>query len=334
MLFIDHKYASLLSNRLQRFTRIGDKSYNFRCPICGDSKKNSYKSRGYLYEKKDTLLFYCHNCNVSLSIGNFLKQIDNDLYNQYRQESYLNKERGASLQPDITKIEWPKYRLNSPLKSLKKISQLEHNHPAKVYVQKRMIPPSAHYKLFYAPKFKTWINSVLPDKFDLDKGDEPRLILPFINKEQHCFGVQGRSFSPTGQRYITAIFDERFPKVFGLDTMDDSATIYVTEGPIDSLFLPNAIAMAGSDLNDNYFPVSTLNKMVFVYDNEPRNKQIVQRMENTIDKGYNIVIWPDNMQLKDINDMVMSNTNPIDIIKQNIFSGLSAKARISAWKRI
>ena len=332
MLFVDHKYASLLSNRLQRFTRVGDKSYNFRCPICGDSKKNTYKSRGYLYQKKDGLLFYCHNCNVSLSIANFLKQIDVELYNQYRQESYLNKDRPANALPDITKVEWPKYRLNSPLRSLKKISQLEHNHPAKLYVQKRSIPPSTHYKLFYAPKFKRWINSILPDKFDLSKGDEPRLILPFINNEQHCFGVQGRSFTPNGQRYITAIFDERFPKIFGLDTMNESGTIYVTEGPIDSLFLPNAIAMA--DMNDDQFPYTTLSKMVFVYDNEPRNKQIVQRMENTIDKGYNIVIWPDSVQLKDVNDMVLSRLDPVSIINQNIFSGLSAKARISAWKRV
>jgi hypothetical protein len=333
MLFVDHKYALLLSNRLERFTKLNSKSYNFRCPICGDSKKNTYKARGYLYEKKDTMLYYCHNCGASMSIGNFLKQVDSTLYDEYRQESYLNKDRPVVVQPDITKIVWPKYRVDSPLKTLKKISQLSSDHPAKRYVEARRIPARTHYKIFYAPKFRSWVNNIIPDKLDTSEGDEPRLILPFISKNNECFGVQGRSFTPNGQRYITIMFNESFPKLFGLDTIDESKTIFVTEGPIDSLFLDNAIAMAGADIDPDYVTISQSN-LVLIYDNEPRNKHIVQRMEKAIDRGYNIVIWPDHIEQKDINDMALANIDFTNIINRNIFSGLSAKARLLQWKRI
>lgn len=329
MSFVDNKYVLLLSNRLQRFTRVNERTYNFRCPICGDSKRNTYKSRGYIYQKKDKMLFFCHNCNSSMSFGNLLKQIDTNLYNEYIQEQYLNKDRQEEKKPDITKITWPKYRLDSPLKTLKKISQLEPDHPVKRYVERRKIPTTYHHKLFYAPKFKRWINGVIPEKFKGDEGDEPRLIIPFIDKEGTCFGVQGRSFKPDGLRYITIMFDDSKPKAFGLDTVDFTKAVFVLEGPIDSMFIPNSIAMAGADLTSNIIPKNA----VFVYDNEPRNEQIVKRMEKTINKGYNIVIWPDSLKVKDVNDMVMENIDPLAIIKENTFSGLGAVARLSQWRK-
>jgi hypothetical protein len=328
MLFIEHKYISLLSNRLQRFTKLNEKSYNFRCPICGDSQKNTYKARGYLYQKKDKFLFFCHNCGASMLFGSFLKQIDPNLHNEYVQEQFLNKERPANTEPDITKITHPKFRIDSPLKFLKKVSQLTPDHPVKQYVMKRRIPPIYHHKLCYAPKFKQWINNVLPGKFNGDAGDEPRLVIPFIDKESNCFGIQGRAFNPNSIRYITIMFDEDKPKVFGLDTVDFNQEVFVLEGPIDSMFIPNAIAMAGADLT-----LQTNSKLTFIFDNEPRNKQIVSRMEKAIDKGYNIVIWPDDVMAKDINDMVLIGLDPMKIINKNIFSGLGARARLSQWSK-
>jgi len=335
MLIIDHKYVSLLSNRLQRFTRVNGKTYNFRCPICGDSKRNLYKARGYIYEKKDYLLFFCHNCGASMSFNNFLKGQDPTLHAEYVQEKFL--ERRAD-QPkstsDISNVVWPKYRLDSPLRSLKKISSLEHDHPAKRYVVRRKIPSRLHFKLFYCPKFKTWINSIIPDKFKETDNDEPRLILPFIDSNGNCFGIQGRSFKPDGIRYITIMFDPDNPKVFGLDTVDRSKTVYVLEGPIDSLFVDNAIAMAGSDLPLSYFQEYKKDNLVFVYDNEPRNKQIVKRMESMIENGYNIVIWPEAIEQKDINDMVLNDIDHMSLIKNNTYHGLSAMARLTQWKKV
>lgn len=275
------------------------------------------------------MMFYCHNCLASMSFGKFLKQIDQQLWEEYNQEKFIERNGNtAPQQPDITKIVWPKYRLESPLRFLKKISSLDPEHPAKRYVVKRKIPPQFHYKLFFAPKFKSWVNNIIPGKFK-EGDDEARLVIPFLDKEGNCFGVQGRSFKPDGIRYITIIFDNDKPKVFGLDDCDFSKPVYVLEGPIDSMFVPNAIAMAGADVDYSVLP----NNATFIYDNEPRNQQIVKRMEKVINLGYNVVIWPDDVMTKDINDMVLVGIDPLKIIRENTYTGLSAKMRVVQWKK-
>ena len=338
MIFIDHKYVGLISNRLDRFKRKNSTTYNCRCPICGDSKTDRTKTRGYIYEKKGSMLYFCHNCGASMSFGNFLKTIDPEMHKAYAQEKFVEKysTSNSTPAPDITKIVIPKFLKDSPLKALKKISQLEWNHPAKMYVDKRKIPPNVQYKLFYAPKFKAWVNSFIPGKFD-DTMDEARLVLPFLDNEKNFFGAQGRSFSPSGQRYITIITDEAKPKLFGLDAVDFNRKTYILEGPIDSLFIPNAIAMAGADLNLALFPEAQKENMVFVYDNEPRNKDIIKRIQSTIDKGLRVCIWPQSLEHKDINDMIMSGKSASEIksiIDNNTHKGLSAQLALTSWKKI
>ncbi len=269
-----------------------------------------------------------------MSFGNFLKGQDPVLHQEYVQERFIEK-RGGHTPPkaDITTIVWPKYRLDSPLRSLKKISSLDHDHPAKRYVVKRKIPTTFHHKLFFCLKFKKWINEHIPDKFKSLDDDEPRLIIPFIDGTGHCFGVQGRSFKPNGIRYITIMFEENNPKIFGLDTVNREQPVYVLEGPIDSMFVDNAIAMAGSDLPFQYLDAINAKELIFIYDNEPRNKQIIDRMVKVIDRGYNIVIWPDDLEIKDINDMVLSGVDHNKIIRENTYNGLSAMARLSMWRK-
>ena len=280
------------------------------------------------------MTFYCHNCGASMSLANFIKHLDPELHKEYTLEKFTEKNQGAPvIHNDITKVHTPKYRIDSPLRSLKKISQLSPDHPAKKYVVKRRIPPSKHYMLFFCPKFKEWVNSIIPEKFDIKDGkDEPRLIIPFIDKSENLIGFQGRSFSPDGIRYITIMVDQTKPKLFGLNTVDTNKMIYVTEGPIDSLFLPNAVAMAGSDAQiDKIFPDNK--NICFVYDNEPRNKEINKKMEHMIDLGYNIVIWPNSVEEKDVNDMILSGKDVMAIIEKNIFKGLEAKLKHTVWKK-
>jgi len=339
MIYIDTKYIGLLSNRLERLKKKSGNTFNCRCPICGDSQTDKTKTRGYLYEKKGIMLYYCHNCNASMTFGNFLKAIDPTLHREYAQEKFIEKHSGALVveEKDISKIVIPKFMRASPLKNLKKISQLEYNHPAKMYVDKRKIPAGSHYKLFYAPKFKSWVNTFVPDKFESVEFDEPRLIIPFLDADKNFFGLQGRSFAPTGIRYITIMTNNTRPKVFGLDAADLSKTTYITEGPIDSLFLPNALAMAGADVSLSWVKEEYKKNLVFVYDNEPRNKDIIRRMEKTIEQGYNVCIWPDTIDQKDINDMILagrSNTQIKQIIDTHTYNNLEAKLTLMVWKKI
>ena len=338
--WIDQKYIGLISNRVQRFKRVNSTLYNLRCPLCGDSKTNKYKARGYVMDKPVVgALYYCHNCHVSISLGNFLKHIDSSLAEQYKREKFLDKngstEEQPEVKPDISKVTVPTFlRGDSPLKQLKKVSQLAVDHPVKRYVQKRNIPPSLHYKLFYAPKFKSWVNTIIPEKFNTEH-DEPRLVIPFLDKEGNMFGFQGRGFKKDGIRYITIMIDESKPKAFGLDVVKEEGKVYVVEGPIDSMFLPNCIAMAGSAIDlTEVFPTKPKKEIVIVMDNEPRNKQIVDRIDKYIDDGYNVCIWPSSIDYKDINDMVLAGLDPEAIIVENTKSGLLAKASLTQWKKI
>ena len=278
-----------------------------------------------------------------MSFGSFLKIIDPTLFKDYVQEVFMEKNSSVANTKavDITDTSKPKFISNSPLKTLKKVSQLDWDHPAKKYINRRKIPTKFHAKLFFVSKFKKWINTIIPGKFSDESvlNDEPRLIIPLIDSEQNCFGIQGRSFKPDGIRYITIIFDDTKPKIFGLDDVNFSNKTYITEGPIDSMFLPNAVAMAGSNGVKTIDNIATEYKqnMVFIYDNEPRNKDICKIMDKVIDSGYNIVFWPDHIEQKDINDMVLAGLDPADIkliIDNNTYSGLYAKMKMVTWRKI
>ena len=230
--FVDIQYAQHLAARLENFKIRSTNPYkiNFRCPICGDSQKSRSKARGWLLEKDNALFYYCHNCGASQSFSYFLKGQDPMAYNQWVAEKFIKKANSAPTDTrsilDKTRFEAPKFtKKNNPLKSIKKVSQLQWNHPVKKYIQDRQIPPNQHYRLYYVNKFKGWINTIIPNKFENVGKDEPRLVIPFFDKDKNVFGVSARGFDPNGIRYITIMFDER-PKIFGLDTVDlvDSTT--------------------------------------------------------------------------------------------------------------
>lgn len=341
MNWIDLKYVNMLSIRLERFKRVQDR-FNMRCPICGDSKKSKSKTRGWILPHGNKTWYYCHNCNISLSLSDFIKSVDQTLYFEYIKDIMLEKSGEASLTPAqelANQMKKPVFVKNTGLSALKKISALDPSHPAKQYVMDRMIPSEVHYKLFYAPKFKKWVNNILPGKFETLEYDEPRLIIPFLDEKKNFFGFQGRSFRPKSDlKYITILLDESKPKVFGLDTVDPTSTIYAFEGPVDSLFIPNAIASAGGRI-DSILELTNLPKhnIVVVYDNEPRSKETVQKMEAAIADGYAVCFWPE-LDYKDVNDMVKDGGFSQEYIKymidSNTYTGLKAQLQLAIWKKV
>lgn len=335
-MWLEQKYIGIVSGRLERFRRVNSTTYNFRCPVCGDSQKQKHKARGYLFPKDGGgHLYHCHNCHITLGFDKFIETVDPVVYNDYLRELLLEKYGREKPKSDVEifaeKMKTPVFVRNTALKSLKKISQLQYNHPAKKYVDSRCIPPAVHYKLFYAPRFKQFVNSIIPNKFENVQKDEPRLIIPFLDKEKNLFGFQGRSFAKDGMRYITIMIRDE-PKVFGLDKCDQSTTHFITEGPIDSLFISNSLAMAGQSID-----WSVCNEhSVFVFDNEPRSKDTCKKIESVIDKGFSVVLLPHSITQKDVNDIVLANKN-IDIdalLFDNIYNGLKAKLKLQQWKKI
>ncbi len=335
MLYNETKYIGLVSVRLGKFAKKKIGLYNFRCPYCGDSKNNRTKARGYLYQVKSDYNFKCHNCGVCKSFSNFLKDQDPSLHDEYVMERYKEGITGKG-----TTVPNPKFNFKPPtfhkkpkniLEDLSTIYSLNTSHPAKKYLLSRKLSEDNLKELYFCPKFKEWTNKHLK-VFDNTSIDDSRIIIPLKDKEGNVFGYQGRSLDPkTKLRYITIMLDDDKPKVFGLNKVDSQKTIYVTEGPFDSLFLKNSLAMCGADVSLESFNFSDI---IYVLDNEPRNLEIVKRLSALIESGNKVVIYPNDLKEKDLNEMVMNGKNVQDIVECNVCEGLEAKLKLLNWKRV
>ena len=320
---VDSKYIGLVSSRLQKFKRVKSDLYNFRCPICGDSTRNKNKARGYLYPVKNNTNFKCHNCGASLSFNNFLKELDPTLHKQYTLEKFRDGHTGKGFVVEAPKLEFSKPVFKKKL-DLPKASEVP---AAKEYLEKRNLNPE---KFYFADKFKEWTNTQKLT-FDTIGRDESRIIIPMYDSDNNLIGFQGRSLVPNSVKYITVMLDEEAPKIYGLNTIDQNLPVYVVEGPFDSTFINNSVALCGSDGDVRCLEGSSI---VFVYDNEPRNREIVNRIGKCVSRGESIVIWPSGIVEKDINDMVLAGHNIMDVIKSNTYSGLEAKIKFNIWKKI
>jgi|TARA_B100000073_G_scaffold292985_1_gene256498 DNA-directed RNA polymerase subunit RPC12/RpoP len=327
MLYLDTKYISLVSGRLEKFKK-QNTTYNFRCPYCGDSQKNKNRARGYFFQKKGSYIYKCHNCGVGRTLSNFLKDHDQGLYKEYVLESYREGATGKG-----TKIPLPEFKFEKPsfkkniFSDLEKVSDLNKSHVARRFLEARKLPPELFY---FCPKFKTWTNKH-KQVFKDTRYDESRIIIPLRDKDG-TFGYQGRSIYPQSQiRYITVVLDENKTKLYGLDKVNENETVYITEGPFDSHFLRNAIAMCGSDVNDSNVPYTD---RVWVFDNEPRSRQIVDKITSAIKNGDKVVIFPGNIKEKDLNDMTLAGHDVQSMVESNTYQGLQATLKLTSWKKV
>jgi len=320
---VDSKYIGLVSSRLQKFKKVKNNLYNFRCPICGDSQKNKNKTRGYLYQVKNNTNFKCHNCGASMSFNNFIKTLDGTLHKQYTMEKFKEGHTGRNFVVEEPKLEFKKPVFKKSI-DLPKAST---NPIAKEYLERRKLNPD---KFYYADRFKWWSNTQ-KQTFDTIGRDEPRIIIPLYDEEKNMIGFQGRALDKSPNKYITIMIQEEAPKIYGLETIDKELPIYVVEGPFDSTFVSNSVALCGSDGDLGYLKGSSV---IFVYDNEPRNREIVTRIGKCIERGERVVIWPSHILEKDINDMVLAGHSVMDVLKLNTYSGLEAKIKFNNWKKI
>ena len=320
---IDSKYVNLVSSRLQKFKRVKANLYNFRCPICGDSKKHKNKARGYLYQVKTNTNFKCHNCGASLSLNNFIKKIDGTLHKQYTLEKFKEGHTGRGFV-----VEEPEFKFKKPVFRKKlDLPKASENADAREYLEKRKLNPD---KFYFANNFKRWVNTK-KQTFDTIGRDESRIIIPMYDRDKNLIGFQGRSLVPNSVKYITVMLEDSAPKIYGLDTIDEKLPVYVVEGPFDSTFIDNSVALCGSDGDLGYLKGSDI---ILVYDNEPRNREIVGRIGRCIERNQRVVIWPSSIEEKDINDMVLAGHNVQDVVDSNVYSGLEATLKFNDWKKV
>lgn len=355
-IYIDRKFLAFVSSKLEQYKQKNTDLYNFRCPYCGDSQKNKLKARGYVYRKSNDYFFICHNCGKSTTFAKFLEHVDGTSYKQYVLERYSTGETGHHnyKKPDFEQLKGNAYarfqsagnesRGNStPVESVGRTSRtfahysvnnLPEEHYARDYIKKRKIPEKFWGEILFVPKFKDFLDEEFPDHGKDEIPNDDRVVLLYTNEKGEITNVAGRALSDTKIRYVTVkVSDEK--KVFGLHRVRKETRIYVVEGQFDSYFLPNCVASGDSNLGGVAAIFPDLD-VVLVYDNEPRNKDIVKQIEKSIDKGYKVCLFPSSVLGKDINDMIqngLTSDEITDIIDKNTHSGLSAKLVFTNWKR-
>lgn len=361
-IYLDTKYLNLVSPRLRNFSKHNERLWNCSCPICGDSKKDETKARGYLFPNRDILVYKCHNCGVSMSFRNFLKNVNPNLYKQYvfesLKEANLIKDDYERLEEEkLIKTFEGKQTLNTcdllqddVLSSLTRIDKLPDSHFAKQYVISRKIPECDYKLLYFCDDFKKYVNSIKKNTFRSEFPKEPRLVIPFFNQHGKVIGLQGRLLEDpsklmnqrnnnresAGIRYFTVkLVDDSNDLIFGLERVDFRKPILALEGPIDSLFLPNSIAVMGSCYKNSIIK-SIQSNLTIVPDNEKRNNEVCNQIESMIKLGYKVVLWPSYIEEKDINDMIKAGYSSDDleeIICNNTVSGLTGLVKFKTWRQ-
>jgi hypothetical protein len=323
----------------------GDTTLNHRCLYCGDSQKNKHKARGYHFVIEQSFIFKCHNCGKSTSSVNFIKDHFPTLHKEYIKE-WL-QESGKKPKKHASNHKMPsanvfKFTPNQELLNMKKVDLSAIMFPAKEkqvareYLQARKVPEDKIDQLWFVESAQTL--ALLDVKYrDRVLGNDPRIVIPFFREDGELVGVSGRAINNSPLRYLTMRFLDDVPLIYNIQNVDKTKTIYVTEGPIDSLFLPNSVAVGGSDFKK--IDDGMKENAVIIYDNEPRNGEILKKLEEVIELGYHVCIWDDKRiaDCKDINDMIMkglTQSEIVDIIDTCTFEGLSAKIKLMEYKKI
>jgi hypothetical protein len=328
--YIDGKFINEISSRLQKFKKVKPNLYNFRCNICGDSQKNKNKARAYFYQVKNNTNFKCHNCGASFSFNNWLKEFDGAAHKRYTFEKFKDGHTGKGFVTETPEDIYSKLKSSTPVFKPKVDIDLPEAFDigrSRSYLNRRGIFDG---KFYYAENFQEFVNTLLPNTFPDTQYGEERVVIPLV-RDGTLIGFQGRALSSNPIKYLTIMLEEDAPKIYGLDTVNKELPIFVVEGPFDSTFLDNSVALCGSDGE-----VGDLERdlLVFVYDNEPRNKEIVRRIGCCIERGERVVIWPSNIHEKDINDMVLAGHNVREIVRCNTYTGLEAKLKFTTWKKV
>jgi hypothetical protein len=321
--YLDKKYINLVSNRLEKFKWKKDNLANCRCPICGDSEVNKNKARGYFFVSENSYFFKCHNCGISFNIYKFLEIVSPPLFQEYCLERFKDKTEKIEERQVVvieSKFDTPQYDL---------IEKLPQTHEAVKFIENRKLPTHGR-NIGFTETFGDLANKFNPDYKLLN---DKRIIIPIYDEHNRCIGIQGRTLTNAKPKYITLKKNEKLKLTYGIEKLNKSKPIIVVEGPFDSLFLPNAIACLGVG---NFLEIREKfqnENLLFVLDNEPRNKSVADTLKKLIERNEKVCIFPPHIKEKDINDMVLNGMNVYDIIQTNTHSGPSAMLAYNSWRK-
>lgn len=275
-----------------------------------------------------------------MSFHTFLMRLDEGMYAEYKKERVVagfwrpsSPLARPSQPPPEPRPANPAEVVagDDPLRPLLRVDALPEDHRARQLCVARKIPDLT--RVYHCPKFYAYTNWVLKDdKFSKNAlyYDHPRLLIPFFDSSGRLTTFQGRDYRPdSDNKYVTIRVDEDYPKVYGMDRYDPERAGFAVEGPIDSMFVDNCVAFAGGNhsvLADVGF------RGTVVYDNEPKAPGTRKKVMKAIEDGYEVVVWPNWLKQKDINDMVLAGIDPVPIMRARTFGGLLAEEEMRAWR--
>ncbi|UJH94846.1 putative DNA primase [Acinetobacter phage PhaR5] len=340
--WIDNDYAIRLLSYERNYKLIPGMPIriNCACPVCGDSQKDPHKARFWYFHHDNTTFVHCYNCDYSSRFDSFLQERDEELYREYMMEKFKESGSGTSSRSapvEVSEKLTATFKVIEKLNYSTRIDTLPDSHPIVKYVSDRAIPKEKWNRLWFTAQWQDLCNSIKPGTFETPK-PEYRLVIPIFNKKGEIESIQGRALKPSNIKYMTIKAHEHASKVYGQDTIDESKDfVFVMEGPIDSLFLENALAITGGSLSLDQVPYPE--KRIWVLDNECRHPDTIKRMKKLIDAGERVCFW-DNApwQSKDVNDMIVKEgakaSDIQEYILQNSESGLMAQVRMTQFCKI
>lgn len=341
-LHIDTKFVRLISSRLRNFKQKRDGLFNFSCPFCGDSQKNLTKARGYVFQKGNDLFYRCHNCGTGTNVGGLLKCVDESYFKEYTLEKYksgeINTFKTSNTMVQMSAPKFDKLSKQKVFEHAEWCDKLPDGHFCLEYLSRRQIPKKLYNRLLFTSHYKQFIDALVP-AHGKKLLDDARLIIPFYDEYDQLIAVSGRALETSDKslRYVTIrTTNDETKLIYGLDRINLKQTVYLVEGPIDSLFLNNCLASGDANLILAAKNIKAKD-IVLIFDREPRNKEIVKMMQEAIKLNYKIVIWPDTLKGKDINEMILGDidSNQLQqIISSNTFSGIQAQLKFNSWKRV
>ncbi len=274
-----------------------------KCPYCSDT--------AFVY-KTEVEMFLCHGCQRDLN---------------YEKVKEYDANKSVDTGSRNTRIDIRQnVDYSSVLRYCERLDTLPDSHKCVRYVRSRGIDSSLLVDLYYSERFR---EIGISTGNIMVKGDEsPRLVIPIRNSEGKIYGMQGRALDDNEMRYLTMYFNNN-ERIYGLDKVDVTKPFNVVEGPIDSFFIKNCVALCGAnDIDNKYSKLATI-----ILDNEPRNRQIVDKVAKYLDRQFKVVIWPDHIKEKDINEMTLAGIDVNAVVTSNTFSGLTGKLQLNAWKK-
>lgn len=342
-IWLEIQYINQLGPRFRNFRRKSQYLWNFSCPLCGDSPTRKHAARGFIYKKNNQLNFCCKKCGAGMSARNFIAAMDPAMFKEMQLDSFTPTERERY---EEKREERPVVHKDKMFEGLIKVSELPKKHYCREYVVNRFIPEHVMDDLYFTDHFYTWSGRVLPGRYKVPKDkrdDEPRLVIPFRNAAGDVTAFQGRALK-AGQepKYVYVALTKDEPLIWGLNNINPDETIYVFEGPIDAMFVPNAIACGGGDLSGDILRLKIPSeRFVIVYDNEPRNSHTIDKIQKAINRGFAVCLWPETPG-KDVNEIVKNNIkfglasaceHVLKLIQTGTSSGITANILLNRWNK-